>query len=91
MSKGKGPEQGFVQDAEECCADRKNLAELLDAGVDVVKHSRLADMQNYHFALTCLDRLDLKPLAGFSLMAPAALSEFPPWHRRTALLPRARL
>jgi hypothetical protein len=91
MSKDKGPEQGFVHDAEECCADRKNLAELLDVGVDAVKHSRLADMQNYHFALTCLNRLDLKPVAESFLTAAAALSGFHPWHRQTALLPRARL
>jgi hypothetical protein len=78
---------------------KKTLGELLEFRVDVVKHSRLADMQDYHFdvydiddgALTYLARLGLKPLADFFLTAIAAPSGFHLWHRRTALLARAKL
>lgn len=77
----------------------KNLGELLEFRVDVVKHSRLADMQDYHFdvydiddgALIYLARLGLKPPPDFFLMAIAAPSAFRRWHRRTALLARAKL
>ena len=56
----------------------KTLGKLLDFRADVVKHSRLADMQDYHFdvydiddgALTYLARLGLKPLADFFSWRP---------------------
>jgi len=61
----------------------------------VVKHSRLADMQDYHFGVYDIDDGALTSLAGLVLadflMATAALSDFRAWYRRTVLLAQAKL
>jgi hypothetical protein len=42
----------------------KTLGKLLDFRADVVKHSRLADMQDYHFGVYDIDDGALTSLAG---------------------------
>jgi len=42
----------------------KTLGELLEFRVDAVKHSRLADMQDYHFGVYDIDDGALTSLAG---------------------------
>jgi hypothetical protein len=42
----------------------KTLGELLESRVDVVKHSRLADTQDYHFGVYDIDDGALASLAG---------------------------